>query len=170
MAGEICPVRAAWESERAEFTPPLLVSDLYYSQWKTVPEKALTISGADRFSRRGGTCRLHAIFMNQLSSIGGIGTNCQARRHVRAPKAYIQSTIEALYGAPLFCHVCKPPTADNDRGAKQKKRLLTANEKTFQVWPGFLFFRVNQDLASKREHALGEHAVLRERVLRQMTP
>jgi hypothetical protein len=27
--------------------PPLLVSDLHYSQWNTVPEKALTISGAD---------------------------------------------------------------------------------------------------------------------------
>jgi hypothetical protein len=26
----------------------LLVSDLCYSQWKTVPEKALAISGADR--------------------------------------------------------------------------------------------------------------------------
>ena len=33
----------------------LLVSDLDYSQWKTVPEKALAISGADRFTRRGGT-------------------------------------------------------------------------------------------------------------------
>ena len=25
----------------------------------------IAISGADWFSRRGGTCRLHAIFMNQ---------------------------------------------------------------------------------------------------------
>ena len=49
----------------------LAVSDLCYSQWKTVPEKALAISGADRFPRRGGTCRLHAIFMNQLSVIWG---------------------------------------------------------------------------------------------------
>jgi hypothetical protein len=32
---------------------------------KTVPEKALTIAGADRFTRRGDTCRLHAMFMNQ---------------------------------------------------------------------------------------------------------
>ena len=30
-------------------------------------EKAFTISGADWFSRRGGTCRLHAIFMNRPS-------------------------------------------------------------------------------------------------------
>jgi hypothetical protein len=70
MAGESYPVRQR-ESARAEFTPPLLVSDLHYSQWKAVPEKALTISGADRFSSRGGTCRLHAIFMNQLSIIWG---------------------------------------------------------------------------------------------------
>src|ERR1700738_4475214 len=29
------------------------------------------ISGVDRFTRRGGTCRLHAIFMNQLCIIWG---------------------------------------------------------------------------------------------------
>jgi hypothetical protein len=71
MAGESYPVAAGREPARAEFTPPLLTSDLHYSQWKTVPEKALTISGADGFSRRGGTCRLHAIFMNQSSIIWG---------------------------------------------------------------------------------------------------
>ena len=65
------PRAAGRESERAEFAPPLLVSDLQYSQWETVLEKALTISGADRFTRRGGTCRLHAIFMNQLCIIWG---------------------------------------------------------------------------------------------------
>jgi hypothetical protein len=63
------PRAAGRKSERTEFTPPLLVSGLHYSQWKTVPEKALAIAGADWFSRRGGTCRLHAIFMNQLSII-----------------------------------------------------------------------------------------------------
>jgi hypothetical protein len=57
---------AGWKSERAEFAPLLLVSDLTYSQLKTVPDKALTIAGADRFTRRGDTCRLHTIFMNQL--------------------------------------------------------------------------------------------------------
>ena len=67
LVGEIRPRAAGREAGRAEFTPPLLVSDLCYSQWKTVPEKALAISGADRFTRRGGTCRLHAMFMNQLS-------------------------------------------------------------------------------------------------------
>ena len=49
----------------------LLVSDLHCSRWKVVPEKALAISGADRFTRRGGTCRLHAIFLNQLCIIWG---------------------------------------------------------------------------------------------------
>jgi hypothetical protein len=34
-------------------------------------EKALTISRVDRFTRRGGNCRLHAIFMNQLCIIWG---------------------------------------------------------------------------------------------------
>jgi hypothetical protein len=34
-------------------------------------EKALTISGVNRFTRRGGTCPLHAIFMNQCCIIWG---------------------------------------------------------------------------------------------------
>jgi hypothetical protein len=34
-------------------------------------EKALTISGVDRFTGRGSTCRLHAMFMNQLCIIWG---------------------------------------------------------------------------------------------------
>jgi hypothetical protein len=71
MAGEICPRAAGWEARRAEFVLPLLVYGLHYSQRKTDPENALTISGADRFTGRGGTCRLHAIFMNQLCIIWG---------------------------------------------------------------------------------------------------
>src|ERR1700704_31539 len=42
-----------------------------FFEGKAVPEKALTMSGADRFSRRGGTGRLHAILMNQLCTIWG---------------------------------------------------------------------------------------------------
>ena len=155
---------------RAEFTPPLLTSDLHYSQWRTVPEKALTISGTDRFSRRGGTCRLHAIFMNQFSVIWGYLDELSSTGACRVPKAYIQSTIEALCGAPLFGHVCNTLTADNDRGAKQKNRFSSRQRENFPGLAWFYFFWVKQDLASKREHALGEHAVLRERVLRQMTP
>ncbi len=33
------PRAAGRESEQAEFTPPLLVSDLHYSQWKLVLRK-----------------------------------------------------------------------------------------------------------------------------------
>ena len=75
-AGEVCSMDRMG-SERAEFTP-LLVSDLHYSRWKTVSEKAPTIVGAYRFTRRGGTCRLHAIFMNQSSINWRRRKNCQA--------------------------------------------------------------------------------------------
>jgi hypothetical protein len=53
--------------------PPSLVCDLPLFAVRKFPqiEKALTISGVDRFTRRGGTCRLHAIFMNQLCIIWG---------------------------------------------------------------------------------------------------
>jgi hypothetical protein len=71
MAGENM-FRAAHEgreSARGAPTPPLLAADPPANELFAVknmsPEKMLAISGADRFSRRGGTCRLHAIFMNQ---------------------------------------------------------------------------------------------------------
>jgi len=35
----------------------------FFAVEKMSPEIMLTISGADRFTRRGGTCRLHAIYM-----------------------------------------------------------------------------------------------------------
>ena len=38
---------------------------------ENVPLKALTIAAVDRFIHRGGACRLHAIFMNQLRMIWG---------------------------------------------------------------------------------------------------
>jgi hypothetical protein len=59
------------ESERAEFSLPLIVSELHYSKWEAVSEKALTISGADRFTRRVDGSGLHAISMNQLCIIWG---------------------------------------------------------------------------------------------------
>src|SRR4051794_14155747 len=68
MAGEIAP-RGRVGLKNA---PPLIVSDLCFSKGEAVPEKALTMSGADRFSRRGGTCRLHAILVNQLSITWGV--------------------------------------------------------------------------------------------------
>jgi hypothetical protein len=76
MAGEICPVRQGGNRASGIYAF-LLASDLTYS--KTVPEKALTITGANRFTRRGDTCRLYAMFMNQLSVNWGIRRNCQAR-------------------------------------------------------------------------------------------
>jgi hypothetical protein len=62
MAGEIAPR----DGMGLKIAPPLIVFDLFFSKGKAFPEKALTMSGADRFSRRGGTCRLHAIYLNQL--------------------------------------------------------------------------------------------------------
>src|SRR5260370_14113773 len=39
----------------------------------------LTISGANWFSRRGGTCRLHAIYEPTVYLYGESGRNCQVR-------------------------------------------------------------------------------------------
>src|SRR2546422_6480656 len=66
------------ESARAAHAPLLLAADPPANELFAVknmsPEKMLTISGADRFSRRGGTCRLHAIFMNRsLLHVGFAG-------------------------------------------------------------------------------------------------
>src|SRR5947209_7169136 len=65
------PRAAGREPERAEFTPPSLCATCAIRSEKISSRKALTISGVDRFTRRGGTCRLHAIFMNQLCIIWG---------------------------------------------------------------------------------------------------
>ena len=43
------------------------------------------------------------------------------------------------------------------------------DEKTFQVWPGFIFWRI-PDLASKRERALRGYAILRKPPLLQKYP
>jgi hypothetical protein len=52
------------------------VSDLHYSQLKTVPEEALAISGADRFSCRGGTLPttrdIYEPIVHHLGVSGGI--------------------------------------------------------------------------------------------------
>jgi hypothetical protein len=99
---------AGRESERAEFTPLLLLSDPHYSQWKTVPEEVLTIAGADRFARRDDTRRPHAIFMNQLCVTWGEQDELSSRAvFVRVPKTYIDSTIRGrMRGALLFRDVC----------------------------------------------------------------
>ena len=72
MAGEICPVRQDGNQTSGIYAAIARVRPALFAAGKTVPEKALTISGADRFTRRGGTCRLHAIFMNQLCMNWGI--------------------------------------------------------------------------------------------------
>src|ERR1700737_4542852 len=74
------PRAAGSESERAELRRPHSCATCTICSEKNFLEKALTISGVDRFTRPGGTCRLHAIFMNQLCIIWGISRNCQARQ------------------------------------------------------------------------------------------
>ena len=56
----------------------------------------------------------------------------------------------------------------NDSGVK--KRLRKMPTRKLSGFGRVFIFSVDRDLASKREDALGEHAVLRERVLWQMTP
>ena len=78
--GEICPHAAGSGSERsAVFTPNRSCPSCPIRCGKTVSEKALTIPGANRFTRRGCTCRLNAIFMNRLYINWGIWRDCQAR-------------------------------------------------------------------------------------------
>jgi CRP-like cAMP-binding protein len=45
-------------------------------------EKGLTISGVDRFTRRGGTCRLHAIFNEPIAH--HLGVSCGIVKHGRS--------------------------------------------------------------------------------------
>ena len=120
---KVTPLRQDGNQRERNLLRPWLVSDLHYSQRKTVPEKALTISGADRFSRRGGTCRLHAIFMNQLSINWGFQDELSSPAVCPRAEGIIQSTIQAARGALLFRHVCNPLKPVNSSGVEPKNRF-----------------------------------------------
>ena len=97
-AGEICPRATGRESKASGVCDALLVYGLHYSQRKTDPENALTIAGADRFIRRGGTCPLHAIFMNQpciiWGELGMFASQTRPRQSSNMPSG--ESSVTAL--------------------------------------------------------------------------
>ena len=124
---------AGRESERAEFRPASLV----YRPALFAVEKMLpfTISGADRSSRRGGTCRLHATFMNQLLTSGGIRRNCQERRFAcegtivhstRPPHTFNDKTVGSLRRNPA---TVKPPCNQTERVLIASVGYRTADPK-----------------------------------------
>ena len=71
MAGKIYPVRQHENRSWRNLRCTCLCPTCRIRSGKPVPDKALTISEADQFTRRGGHYRLHAIFMNQLCTIWG---------------------------------------------------------------------------------------------------
>src|ERR1700738_4363045 len=86
------PRAAGRESERAELRRPHSCATCTICSEKNFLEKALTISGVDRFTRRGGTCRLHAMFMNQLCVIWGYQeelSSTAGRAETNSPRAYV---------------------------------------------------------------------------------
>src|SRR4029077_2633527 len=104
MAGEICPVRQDGKQGERNLRRPCSYPTCAIRSFLRKRSRFLELSGSPR---RGGTCRLHAIFMNQVSSSGGVRRNCQARRFVREPKAYIEPTIKGrIRRALLFRDVC----------------------------------------------------------------
>src|SRR5580693_3225533 len=94
MAGEICPVRQDGKQGERNLRRPCSYPTCAIRSGKLFLTKALAISGADRFPRRGGTCRLHAIFMNQLPSFGVSGGIVKhdglsvSRRHMLSHNAF----------------------------------------------------------------------------------
>src|SRR5712671_1481397 len=98
MAGKFCPVRQDGNQSERNLLRPCSCPTCAIRSGKSVPEKTLTISGADRFTRRVGACRLHAIFVNRLCINDSTRKNCQAL-HVHAPKTFVQSTAKGL---PVF--------------------------------------------------------------------
>jgi hypothetical protein len=114
MAGEICSVRQHGNQSERNLRRPCSCLTPHYSQRKTVPEKALTISGADRFTRRGGTCRLHAIFMNQLCIIWGEREELSstAARAACSPRLSVSSSRFAA-DKVQHCYEMKPYRPEN---------------------------------------------------------
>jgi hypothetical protein len=105
MVGEIRPVRQDGKQGERNLRRPCSYPTCAIRSGKLFLRKRSRFQGLIGFTRRGGTCRLHAIFMNQLFSFGGVRRNCQAL--VREPKAYIESTIKGrMRRALLFRDVC----------------------------------------------------------------
>jgi hypothetical protein len=71
LAGEIYSLRQDGSQSEQNSRRPCSCPTCAIRSGENAPKKALTISGADRFSRRGGACRLHAIFMNRLLTMWG---------------------------------------------------------------------------------------------------
>jgi len=71
MAGEVCPERQDVNQSQRNLRRLFSCPKCTIRSAENVSEEALMIAGANRFSRRGNTCRLHAIFMNQSCAIWG---------------------------------------------------------------------------------------------------
>jgi hypothetical protein len=72
-----------------------------------VPEKALTIAGADRFSRRGGACRLHALLVNQLRLNLGVAGGIV--KEASRPQAEYMCSIKLPAHMPAPTGAARPP-------------------------------------------------------------
>jgi hypothetical protein len=95
---------------------------LTHSQWDTVPEKALATSGADRFTRGGGTCRLHAIFMNQLCIIW------RYQEELSSTAARPRADGKACIATLVRCRASDPKTASRSSPIGAVARLLGESE------------------------------------------
>ena len=97
MAGEICPVRQGGNQSERNLRRPRSCATCTFRSEK-ISSKTLTISGVDRFTRRGGTCRLHAIFMNQLRIIWGYQeelSSTAGHGEKNSPRAYVVRSIQS---------------------------------------------------------------------------
>src|ERR1700737_3752528 len=98
------PRAAGSESERAELRRPHSCATCTICSEENSLEKALTISGVDRFTRRGGTCRLHAIVMNQLCIIWGYQeelSSTAGHGENNSPRAYVVRSTSGCMSLPL---------------------------------------------------------------------
>src|SRR6059036_592434 len=82
----------------------------------------LTISGADWFSRRGGTCRLHAIYMNQpFIYMGKVGETVKygwerhPRRGAVGPTPRMQNLVRPF---DILSNITRPCATSASRAAR----------------------------------------------------
>ena len=106
-------------------------SEFLHWQWRQSPsEEMLTNSGTDWFSRRGGTCRLHAnIYEPTVYLYGESGRNCQAPGKA-AEEKLDRATVEfMIVNGGKTPHAAPPPNFDHGENLASRRSGIRRSEE-----------------------------------------
>src|ERR1700738_498816 len=104
MAVEICPVRQDGNQSERNLRRPRSCATCTIRSEKISSRKRSRFPGLIGSLVRGGTCRLHAIFMNQLCIIWGYQeelSSTAGHAETNSPRAYVVRSTSGCMSLPL---------------------------------------------------------------------